>query len=85
MVDKEIAALERSHAALAAIQAVRKCGGTAHYYSVDLMDNAAVAASMKEIADRHGRIDVLVHAAGLEISHMHSGQKAGRNSIWSST
>ncbi len=42
MVDKEIAALERSHAALAAINAVRNGGGTAHYCSLDLMDNAAV-------------------------------------------
>ncbi|MBP1599462.1 MAG: beta-ketoacyl synthase, partial [Acidobacteria bacterium] len=69
MVDREIAALERSHAALAAIHAVRNGGGTAHYCSLDLMDNAAVARIVKEIADRHGRIDVLVHAAGLEISH----------------
>ena len=69
MVDKEIAALERSHAALAAINAVRNSGGTAHYCSLDLMDNAAVGRVVKEIADRHGRIDVLIHAAGLEISH----------------
>ena len=34
------------------------------------MDNAAVARVVKEVADRHGRIDVLMHAAGLEISHI---------------
>ncbi|MDM7995676.1 MAG: SDR family NAD(P)-dependent oxidoreductase [Acidobacteriota bacterium] len=68
MVDKEIAALERSQAALAAIQAVRRCGGTAQYHSVDLMDNASVTRVMSEIAERHGRVDVLIHAAGLEIS-----------------
>jgi NAD(P)-dependent dehydrogenase (short-subunit alcohol dehydrogenase family)/acyl carrier protein len=68
MVDKEIAALERSQAALAAIQAVKGAGGTAHYYSVNLMDTAAVALVMKDVADRHGRVDVLIHAAGLEIS-----------------
>ncbi|MBN1570600.1 MAG: SDR family NAD(P)-dependent oxidoreductase, partial [Acidobacteria bacterium] len=68
LVDKEIAALERSQAALAAIQSVRKCGGTAHYHSVDLMDNATVSRVMSEISERYGRIDVLIHAAGLEIS-----------------
>ncbi|HTY63501.1 MAG TPA: SDR family NAD(P)-dependent oxidoreductase [Acidobacteriota bacterium] len=69
MVDREIAGLERAHAALAAMDAVRNAGGTAHYCCLDLMDNAAVAGVVKEIADRHGRIDVLVHGAGLEISH----------------
>jgi acyl transferase domain-containing protein/NAD(P)-dependent dehydrogenase (short-subunit alcohol dehydrogenase family)/acyl carrier protein len=69
MVDKEIASLERSRAALDAILAVRAAGGTAHYYSVDLTDTAAVAKVVKDVADRHGRVDVLMHAAGLEISH----------------
>ena len=69
MVDKEIAALERSRAALDAIQAVANAGGVAHYYSLNLMDAEAVAAVVKDVADRYGRIDVLLHAAGLEISH----------------
>jgi NAD(P)-dependent dehydrogenase (short-subunit alcohol dehydrogenase family)/acyl carrier protein len=76
MVDKEIAALERSQAALAAIQAVRKCGGTVHYRSVDLMGNVTVTRVMSEIAEQHGRVDVLIHAAGLEISRAISDKKA---------
>ena len=75
MVDREIAALDRSRAALDAIQAVRKAGGVAHYYSLDLTDNAAVARVVKEIATRHGRIDVLMHAAGLEISRTIADKK----------
>ncbi len=75
MVDREIAALERSRAALDAIQAVRNAGGTAYYYSLDLTDPAAVAKVVKDVADRHGRIDVLMHAAGLEISHMMPDKK----------
>ncbi|HSW40691.1 MAG TPA: SDR family NAD(P)-dependent oxidoreductase, partial [Acidobacteriota bacterium] len=59
-----------SQAALAAIQAVRKAGGTAHYHSLDLTGGEAVARVISEIRDRHGRIDVLMHAAGLEISRM---------------
>jgi acyl transferase domain-containing protein/acyl carrier protein/NAD(P)-dependent dehydrogenase (short-subunit alcohol dehydrogenase family) len=69
MVDKGIAALERSRAALDAIQAVTGAGGVVHYHSLDLTDTGAVAAVIKDIAEQYGRIDVLLHAAGLEISH----------------
>ena len=68
MVDKEIASLERAQSALAAIQSVKAAGGTAYYYSLNLLDTAAVGAVMKTVAERHGKIDVLIHAAGLEIS-----------------
>lgn len=68
LVERELAALERSVAALDAIRAVEAAGGTAHYLSVDLLDSKAVAKAVDVIRTRHGRIDVLVHAAGLEIS-----------------
>ena len=38
LVEKEMAALERVHAARSAIDAVRAAGGTAHYFSVNLTD-----------------------------------------------
>jgi len=69
MVDKEMAALERSRAALDAMEAVKKAGGEVHYASLDLMNHEAVSNVIKEIAEKYGRIDVLMHAAGLEISH----------------
>ncbi|MGV1010153.1 MAG: SDR family NAD(P)-dependent oxidoreductase, partial [Dermatophilaceae bacterium] len=67
-IERELSALERRAAALSAIQAVQTAGGTAHYHSVDLTDAQAVAAVMRDVAERSGRIDVLLHAAGLEIS-----------------
>jgi acyl transferase domain-containing protein/acyl carrier protein/NAD(P)-dependent dehydrogenase (short-subunit alcohol dehydrogenase family) len=70
MVEKEVAGLERAFAALTAIQAVQKAGGTAHYHSVNLLDTAKVTAIVKEIAAANGKVDVLLHAAGLEISHL---------------
>jgi len=75
MVDRELAALERSAAALAAIDAVKVCGGVAHYRSLDLTNPSAVAGVIKEVAERHGRIDVLMHAAGVEISHSIADKK----------
>ena len=47
---------------------MRDAGGTAHYHSVDLTDGERVAAVMARSGRPSGRIDLLVHAAGLEIS-----------------
>jgi acyl transferase domain-containing protein/acyl carrier protein len=69
LVEKELAALERAQAALTAITAVRAAGGTAHYFSVDLADANGVAKAIDQVRKNSGRIDVLMHAAGLERSH----------------
>ncbi|MBZ5572293.1 MAG: SDR family NAD(P)-dependent oxidoreductase, partial [Acidobacteriia bacterium] len=69
LVEKELAALERAQAAQNAIDAVRAAGGTAHYFSVNLADADGVAKVIKQVRDRSGRIDVLLHAAGIERSH----------------
>ena len=68
LVEKELASLERAHAAQAAIDAVREAGGTAHYFSVNVTDTAAVAAVIEQVRQNTGRIDVLLHAAGIERS-----------------
>jgi len=69
LVEKELAGLERAQAALKAINAVHDGGGTAHYFSVNLTDSEAVARVMDQVRQRSGRIDVLLHAAGMERSH----------------
>jgi hypothetical protein len=69
MVEKELARLERLVAARAAIDSVEAAGGQARYHSVDLTNGDAIAQVVDEIAGRHGRIDVLLHAAGLDMSH----------------
>ncbi len=68
LVEKELAGLERAHAALSAIRAVQAAGGTAHYFSVNLADTDAVTKVITELRKRSGRVDVLLHAAGLERS-----------------
>jgi NAD(P)-dependent dehydrogenase (short-subunit alcohol dehydrogenase family)/acyl carrier protein len=68
-VQRLLSELERKHAALQAIESVRTAGGEVHYHSVNLLDKDAVASAIGAIRDRSGRIDALVHAAGLEISH----------------
>ncbi|MFZ3214290.1 MAG: SDR family NAD(P)-dependent oxidoreductase [Terriglobales bacterium] len=69
LVEKELVALERAQAAQSAIEAVRAAGGTARYFSVNLTDSEAVARIIKQVRERSGRIDVLLHAAGMERSH----------------
>ncbi|HEX6467719.1 MAG TPA: SDR family NAD(P)-dependent oxidoreductase [Streptosporangiaceae bacterium] len=68
LIDRELARCERQQAALAAIRAVGDAGGTAHYHRVDLTDAAAVQQVIDEVRDVSGHVDVLLHAAGLEIS-----------------
>ena len=76
-VEKELAALERSQAARSAIDAVEAAGGTAHYFSVDLKDTDAVAKVIDQVREGSGRIDVLLHAAGMERSHFLPDKKPG--------
>jgi len=68
LVEKELATLERLQAALNSIEAVRAAGGTAHYFSVNLTDADSVQKTIDIIRQWSGRIDVLLHAAGLERS-----------------
>ncbi|HYL07022.1 MAG TPA: SDR family NAD(P)-dependent oxidoreductase, partial [Candidatus Udaeobacter sp.] len=70
LVERHLAGIERSHAALSAIEAVKAAGGQCFYHSVDVTDPQAVAAVIDYVRRRSGRIDVLVHAAGIEISHL---------------
>ncbi len=77
LVEKELAALERAQAAQAAIEAVRAAGGTARYFSVNLTDGEAVAKVIEQVRERSGRIDVLLHAAGIERSHFLPDKPAG--------
>jgi hypothetical protein len=66
-IDRQIAAIERQSAALAAVEGVEAAGGMAFYRSLDLRNAAAVQAVIEEIRATYGKIDVLVHAAGLLI------------------
>ncbi len=68
VIDRQVMAIERKDAALRAVEAVEQAGGTAFYHSLNLLDGAAVTAVVNDIRERYGRIDVLLHAGGLEIS-----------------
>ena len=69
LVERELARIERSRAALDAIRAVEGSGGTVHWHQVDLTDAGAVRAAVGDALAASERVDVLLHCAGLEISH----------------
>jgi NADP-dependent 3-hydroxy acid dehydrogenase YdfG len=65
LVERELARIERGRAALDAIEAIEAAGGAAHWHQADLTDGEQVAAALRDV----DHVDVLIHAAGLEISH----------------
>jgi acyl transferase domain-containing protein/NADP-dependent 3-hydroxy acid dehydrogenase YdfG len=67
-VERELARVERLHEAAAALRAIAAAGGKAHWHQVDLTDADAVAEVIGRVQEQSGRIDVLLHAAGLEVS-----------------
>ncbi|MGO9558703.1 MAG: SDR family NAD(P)-dependent oxidoreductase [Acidimicrobiales bacterium] len=70
LIERALAATERRRAALDAIIAIEQAGGRAVYHSLDLRDTAAVAKALEGVREGHGRVDVLLHAAGLDVSHL---------------
>ena len=59
ILDRDAGAAAKAAAALAA------CGSPSHAAAADVGDAAAVAKAFSGIADRYGRLDILVNAAGL--------------------
>ncbi|MDY7106158.1 MAG: SDR family NAD(P)-dependent oxidoreductase [Actinomycetota bacterium] len=70
LVEKELAGIERRAMARWAIEEVEAAGGSVHYHRVDLRDRDAMAEATAAIVGTSGRVDVLVHAGGLEISRL---------------
>jgi NADP-dependent 3-hydroxy acid dehydrogenase YdfG len=68
MIERELGAIERRCAAKAALDAIRAAGGTAHWYAADLRDGVAMSEAAAAISAHGQRVDVLLHAGGLEIS-----------------
>jgi acyl transferase domain-containing protein len=67
-VEREIGCVERAHAATLALGAVAAAGGRARWHELDLTDAGAVAKAIDEVRQESGRVDVLLHAAGVERS-----------------
>ena len=61
-----VVAVARSAEKLDAVAAeIEAAGGSAEALPVDIADPKALAAAIEQVADRHGRLDVLVNNAGI--------------------
>jgi NAD(P)-dependent dehydrogenase (short-subunit alcohol dehydrogenase family) len=67
-IDRQLMQIERQEAALRALESVRAAGGTGIWHAVNLLDAGSVTSAVEAIRSTSGRIDVLVHAGGIEIS-----------------
>ena len=84
LVEKELPRWSGRKLRSSAIDAVRAAGGTPHYFSVNLADERLSPRSSSKCASGSGRIDVLLHAAGIERSQAYP-KRSPANSIWCST
>jgi acyl transferase domain-containing protein/NADP-dependent 3-hydroxy acid dehydrogenase YdfG/acyl carrier protein len=68
LVERELGRIERAHDAQQAIAAIERSGARAVWHQVDLTDPDQVAAALAPVREL-GAVDVLLHCAGIEISH----------------
>jgi acyl transferase domain-containing protein/NAD(P)-dependent dehydrogenase (short-subunit alcohol dehydrogenase family) len=64
-IDRAVREIQAHREVLATVEELRSFGGEVRYHAVDVRDAGAVHGLLKEIHDRHGRIDGVVHAAGV--------------------
>jgi len=68
VVDKALRQVERKAVAARNLQEVSNRGGQAHSLAFDVTDTKAASEAVGKIIEAHGRIDLILHAAGLEHS-----------------
>jgi len=67
-VDSILEKTMRAAATLRTLETVQQAGGKGYYLTCDVTDAQSVAAVVKKVVKAEGRVDVFVHAAGLEHS-----------------
>ena len=68
VIEGKLGLLDRGAATLEVIDAIQKTGAQVEYKVCDVTDPAAALRTVKEIARVEGRVDVFIHAAGVERS-----------------
>ncbi len=78
MLEQKIAALERIQAVHDMVDQIVKIGGSADYMQCDVSDPIATASVIQKICETENRVDVLIHAAGVEKSRKIETKSVGR-------
>jgi len=67
-VEEELAALQRAASTLSTIAKLRERGAQVHYLICDVTSPEATEIAVRQALETAGRVDVLLHAAGVEFS-----------------
>ena len=67
-VNRELGRLRAEATAFRNVAALRALGSEVIYRSMDIRDGDAIDKAMQDVAEICGRVDVIVHAAGIDIS-----------------
>lgn len=73
-VEKELSALRSEAEVHRTIESLKALGSEVIYRSVDIRDRDKVHAAVRDVAELCGRIDIVVHAAGIDISKAMRGK-----------
>lgn len=68
MVEEVLSPLRVAEEVRRNVEGLRKLGATVEVYTVDLGVERAVLGLLKDVLDKYGRLDVVVHGAGIEES-----------------
>ncbi len=68
MVNRELGRLRAEADAYRNVSRLRELGSEVIYRSMDIRDGEAIDRALQEVAETCGRVDVVVHAAGIDIS-----------------
>ncbi len=67
-VEQKVAALERAKSTLDLMDSIKTAGGEAEYLECDVLDEGSVQGVLDRILQRTKKMDVFIHAAGVEKS-----------------
>jgi NAD(P)-dependent dehydrogenase (short-subunit alcohol dehydrogenase family) len=70
VVEGEYQAILRGREVRANLDQLTSLGARCEYHSLDIRDSAAFEALIQSVYDRHGRIDGVIHGAGIVEDHM---------------
>ncbi len=65
ILEKKYREFEANREIASHLEAIRSSGAEAHYYSVDVCDNANIADIVKHIRQAHGPVSAVIHGAGV--------------------
>lgn len=74
-VEEMLSALDRAAATLKLMDGIAAFGGSAAYLACDVTDAAVVAKTVEGVLAAAGRVDVFIHAAGVEYSRRLENKK----------